>query len=182
MLNKKLILFISKAIGLLLVWIFAYELWLKQDGRIDNWLTALSAKHSEFVLQTAGFDIHSQLTASGEAMIMDGEVLLYIAHSCNGLILYALFSGFIFLYGNVLWKKFAFVVPGILLIYCLNVTRIIALCLIQLNRPDLLNISHKYIFTIIVYAAIFGLWMLWANYGSHNKNAASASDKTLTHA
>lgn len=182
MLNKKLILFIAKAIGLLLFWIFAYELWLKQDGRIDDWLTALSAQHSELVLQAAGFDIQSKFTTSGEAMVMNGEVLLYIAHSCNGLILYALFAGFILLYGNTLWRKLVFVVPGILLIYSLNVTRIVALCLIQLNSPGLLDISHKYIFTILVYAAIFGLWMLWTNYGSNGKKTGSCSDKTLRHA
>ncbi|WP_017729785.1 exosortase X [Nafulsella turpanensis] len=161
--NKKLILFVVKALGLLLLWIFGYELWLKGEGTVDNWLTSLAAAHSSVVFSWMDIPIVNQLTSYGEAMVVAGNPLLYIAHSCNGLVLYAMFAGFILLFGKQWGKKLAFIGGGLLLIYAMNIARIVLLCLIQLHYPNWLDISHKYIFTILIYAAIFLMWMKWVN-------------------
>ena len=161
--NKRLILFVAKALGLLLLWIFGYELWLKGDGRVDEWLTSLAAQHSAAVFSFLGMDITHKLTSYGEAMMVDNRALLYIAHSCNGLVLYAMFAGFILIFSGKWLPKALFIAGGLVAIYCLNILRILLLCVIQLNHPEYLDISHKYIFTIIVYGAIFMLWMKWVN-------------------
>lgn len=159
--NKKLIVFVAKALGLLLLWIFGYELWLKGDGRVDEWLTSMAAEHSAAVFSFLGLGISHQLTSYGEAMVVDNQPLLYIAHSCNGLVLYAMFAGFILIFSGKWLTKVLYIAASLVGIYCLNILRILFLCLIQLNHPEYLDISHKYIFTIIVYGAIFLLWMKW---------------------
>lgn len=161
--NKKLILFVAKALGLLLLWIFGYELWLKEDGIVDEWLTSLAAQHSSAVFSFLGMDITHKLTSYGEAMMVDNSALLYIAHSCNGLVLYAMFAGFILIFSGKWLAKTLYIAGGLVAIYCLNILRILLLCVIQLYYPEYLDISHKYIFTIVVYGAIFMLWMKWVN-------------------
>lgn len=173
--NKKLIIFVAKALGLLLLWIFGYELWLKGDGRVDEWLTSLAAEHSAAVFTFLGFDITHKLTSYGEAMMVDNKALLYIAHSCNGLVLYAMFVGFIMIFSGKWLAKILYIAGGLVAIYVLNILRIILLCIIQLNHPEYLDISHKYIFTIIVYGAIFLLWMQWVQM----QPAVKGKDKKL---
>jgi exosortase family protein XrtF len=175
--NKKLILFVAKALGLLLLWIFGYELWLKGEGTVDNWLTSLAAAHSSTVFAWLGIPIENRLTSYGEAMVVGGKPLLYIAHSCNGLVLYAMFAGFVLLFGKQWAKKLTFIVGGLLLIYAMNIARIVLLCLIQLHYPSWLDISHKYIFTIIIYGAIFGMWMKWVNMQPAPKKTAGKTEK-----
>lgn len=175
--NKKLIWFVAKALGLLLLWIFGYELWLKGEGTLDNWLTSLAAKHSSALFSLFGYEISHRMTNYGEAMVMGEETLLYVAHSCNGLVLYALFAGFILIFSGRWLHKLVYISAGLVLIYCLNILRIISLSLIQINHPDYLDVSHKYIFTIIVYGAIFMLWMKWVNMQAPAKGKGTKPKK-----
>jgi hypothetical protein len=38
-----------------------------------------------------------------------------------------------------------------------------SLALIQYKAPEYLDFNHHYTFTVIVYAFIFLLWMIWVN-------------------
>lgn len=176
--NKKLLLFVAKALGLLLLWIFGYELWLKGEGTLDNWLTTLAAKHSSSLFSLFGLKISHRMTSYGEAMVMGEKTLLYIAHSCNGLVLYALFTGFILIFSGKWLHKIAYSAAGLVFIYCLNLLRIIGLSRIQMSYPEYLDVSHKYIFTIIVYGAIFILWMKWVNMQAPVGRKGATTKKT----
>jgi len=53
---------------------------------------------------------------------------------------------------------------GIVLIFALNVLRVVGLAIVQKNVSEKwLEFNHTYTFTIIVYAFIFGLWLIWVN-------------------
>lgn len=86
-----------------------------------------------------------------------------IGAPCSGLELFILFFGFIFLMKGRKRDKLWFVPVGFLAILVLNIIRIIALTLIYIHHPEYLDFNHKYTFVIIVYGAIFGLWVLWIN-------------------
>ena len=86
-----------------------------------------------------------------------------IGAPCTGLELFILFFGFIFLMKGRKRDKLWFVPLGFLAILILNIIRIIALTLIYIHHPKYLDFNHKYTFVIMVYGAIFGLWVLWIN-------------------
>jgi hypothetical protein len=58
----------------------------------------------------------------------------------------------------------------------LNVLRIVALAIIMSVNEEWLAFNHDYTFTILVYAYVFALWMIWVQRFSPfaKKNGASA--------
>lgn len=144
-----------------LLWFFGYEHYLAADGRLD---VALS--HNLAVVSAAGLRLLGYVvTVSADArplITLAGQPAVIVGHECNGLVLYALFGGFILAFSGPLRRKLWFVPLGIFLIYVLNVLRIMALCLNNYYSRQTVDFNHHYTFTAIVYASIFGLWMWWA--------------------
>ena len=92
-----------------------------------------------------------------------------VGTGCSGLELYLLFFGFILLMKGSWKDKIWFIPLGFLTILALNIIRIVVLSIIYYHVPQYLNFNHKYTFVIIVYAAMFGLWILWIKKFSAKK-------------
>ncbi|MCG8476247.1 MAG: exosortase family protein XrtF [Cytophagales bacterium] len=155
--------FLSSALILFALWFMVYESWLKNEGTVDDWLTETVTVHSVWVLSQMGYDVSVGQSSVWTSILCDGFVLLNIADSCNGLVLYALFVGFFIAFPGRWKPKLWFSLAGSVVIYLLNVARIVALSFIQMYHPEYLDISHKYVFTLVVYGAIMGMWWLWVN-------------------
>jgi exosortase family protein XrtF len=148
--------------------VLAGGLYLAADGRLDAALT-----HNLATVSTAGLRLLGYAaTVSGGAeplISLAHRPVVYIWHPCNGLVLYALFSGFIVAFPGPVRRKLWFIPLGILLIYTLNVLRIIALSLNKYYDYQSADFNHHYTFTAIVYAGIFALWMWWATRGAASR-------------
>lgn len=153
--------FVAVATALLLLWFFGYERTLAVDGRLDQSLCGHVAAGGAAVLRAVGFRA-GLAPASPQLLLLGGRPAVWVGAACNGLVLYALFGGFVLAYPGPFGRKLWYVPLGIALIYALNVLRVAALALNQHYAPNSLNFNHHYTFTFIVYACIFGLWMLWA--------------------
>jgi len=88
----------------------------------------------------------------------NGEKTLKVADPCNGLELMVLYGGFIFCFPGVLQRKAGFLLAGWALILLLNILRCMLLVLIFVYYRKYLDFSHHFVFTFIVYMAIFWLW------------------------
>ena len=75
---------------------------------------------------------------------------MFIAPYCDGMVLYALFSGFVIAFPTSSRHKLWFVPVGVALIYGINVLRLVAM-----------SINHHYTFAFIVYGFIGLLWLWW---------------------
>jgi exosortase/archaeosortase family protein len=126
-------------------------------------------------------DPSNQTVASVYTNFYHGH-LVEINNGCNGLILMVLFFTFMVAFPGP-WKKKLWYIPvGIFVIYLINCLRVIALTtnkMIQglVNGEELfkkspiwqkimdnsVDFNHKGTFLIIVYGAIFYLWMIWVN-------------------
>ena len=158
------ILFLIKAFSLFIAWYFIYELWLHPYTDIDLLVIDNIIFLSEIGLSLIGFDIIPDVyDASFRTVGIDGTHGVWIGDSCNGITIFALFTGFIVAYPGKLKAKLLFIFLGILSIHVLNVIRIMALTSILLYAPESLEFNHTYTFTTITYAYIFYLWYLWAN-------------------
>jgi len=146
---------------LYLLWFVGYEHYLAADGRLDTALTRNLAQVSAAGLRLLGYD--TTVSEGARPLIsLAQQPVVFIWHPCNGLVLYALFSGFILAFAGPWRHKLWFIPLGLGLIYSLNVGRIIALCLNAYYAHQTVEFNHHYTFTAIVYAGIFGLWMWWA--------------------
>jgi exosortase family protein XrtF len=155
--SKDTIKFLLTALALYLLWYLFYDLWLLPDKRLDLWLCRNVAQVSGSALNLFGFEG----AANDRVVMINNYPSVLVGIPCNGLILFVLFAGFIIAYPGP-WKAKLFYIPiGIFIIYVLNVIRVIALAINGFYSKQTLDFNHKYTFTFIVYAFIFGFWMYW---------------------
>ncbi|AHM58654.1 Transmembrane exosortase (Exosortase_EpsH) [Flammeovirgaceae bacterium 311] len=153
--------FIIKAVVLMISWFVVYEGFLRTLQQPDTFLTQITAGAGALSLNLLGYNIEAAKVAEGSELFLDNEPLLLIASNCNGLIVFALFAAFILIFPKNWSKKLLFIPAGVMLLFLLNVLRVTSLSLIQIYHAEWLEFNHKYSFTILMYAAVFGLWMLW---------------------
>jgi exosortase/archaeosortase family protein len=89
---------------------------------------------------------------------MGEQPLISIADGCNGLNMYALFLGFVIAYPSGMVLKLAFGTLGLSALIGVNVARCVGLAVLQIYYPDFTVFAHHYIFNVLTYAAVFGLW------------------------
>jgi len=152
--------FLVIALGLYLFWYLAYDLCLKPDGRLDNWLTSNAAQVGAWTLNSIGFETE---VVNRSRLLVEHRPAVWIDHPCNGLEMYVLFAGFILAFPGPWKNKILFIPFGILTIYLLNIIRIALLAINHHVSRNTFDFNHKYLFTYIVYILIFGLWVLWVN-------------------
>ncbi|GJM61489.1 archaeosortase/exosortase family protein [Persicobacter diffluens] len=170
--NKTAIHFVLKGAGLYAIWQMIYYGLLTPYGNLDPWLTAMVADHSTEIINNF-FDTMPFMCisdgANGKVVCIDDKVFIQIAHSCNGQVLYPIYAGFLILLPGKNWKKLILILGGTAVIYFSNIGRVISLLHIQLYYPQYLDISHHYIFTILVYSVIFILWLMGMKWLKLNK-------------
>lgn len=176
--QERVLRFVTFAIALCIGWFILYDFWL---SGFDEYLTLAVVDASVFTLRLFGYSAEAK-----EIMVqIDGQDTVYVYHACNGMILMALFTGFILSFpGSIKWKLL-YIPFGIVVINVLNVLRVTALALNAHYYHQSIVFNHKYTFTIIVYAAIFALWMLWVkrfsglNQKSHGTVSGMQSEKII---
>ena len=168
-----LVRFALISIGLYLLWFFGYERNLALDGRLDSALT-----HNIAVLSAAGLRLFgfaaSVSSTQANLVLWQGVPTVYIAPYCDGMVLYALFAGFVLAFPGAYRHKLWFVPLGVGLIYLVNVLRIIVLCLNHHYSHQTVDFNHHYTFTFVEYGFIFLLWIWWATRLAHRLPAALA--------
>jgi exosortase family protein XrtF len=159
--NRQLIRFAAKALAIYALWYVAYDLWLLPDGRLDAWLSHNVAAVSGDIMSLLGYEA----AVSGRSVRFPGVDGVYIANGCNGLTTVGLFIGFVVAYPGKTVRRLLFIPAGIFAIYLVNVLRIVVMLLAQAHWPAAFDPLHGFGLTTIFYVLVFGLWVLWANYG-----------------
>lgn len=102
--------------------------------------------------------VNGQKTLSSQIYFKDLKVV-YIGNSCNGFISFMRYIVLIILFPSTLWRKFLYVICGLLIIHLLNIARCAGLIYINLYHPEYFNFSHDYLFRWVIYGTIFVLWI-----------------------
>jgi len=156
--------FLAISMLLFVSWLFVYEYWLHPKGELDKWIISQIIYQSGSILKFLGFNLINEwpFDENFRTLGIDGGHSIWVGDPCNGLELFALFTGFIIAYPGKIRNKIFFIPAGILAIHLLNVIRVAALAAIVYYNPDLLAFNHTYTFTILVYSAVFIMWYFWA--------------------
>lgn len=161
--QRAIALFLLKAVALYILWFISYDFFIAPAGKADEWLNATVAHHSAGILSLLGFEGSTVPGAAQTVICIQGREMVGVGNPCNGMELFALFTGFVICFPGPWKHKWWFILLGVAGIHFINVLRATALALIQLKTPEHLDFNHHYTFTVIVYSFIFLLWVTWAN-------------------
>lgn len=139
------------------IWYVGYELWLAPDQRVDIFLNETVVKSSTQVLKWIGF----AASLNQNNIYINNIFCISVGTPCNGLVLFALFTGFVLVMPGKILHKLWFLPVGILLIFSLNIVRVVALAVNYQYSPETFDFNHRYVYQITVYLFIFLLWQFW---------------------
>lgn len=165
--------FLLTAAGLYLGWLLLYEGVIAPDGRLDHWLSVNITAASAVLLRGLGFAASAE--ANTTLLRMDSLPAVIVGAPCNGLVLYALFAGFIIAFPAPLKDKLWFIPMGIIVLYVINIVRVGALALNHHYAHQSVDFNHHYTFSFFVYTCICLLWMWWVRRHGLPADADSAA-------
>lgn len=152
---------------LYIVWFLVYNLWLHPEETLDLLVVDNTILISKKILETFGYMV---FTGADRLIGIDGSGGLWIGDRCNGVTLFAVFTGFILAFPGSIKHKLWFIPAGILCIHFLNILRIVVLAILDVHSRAWTEFNHTYTFNLIIYGFIFYLWILWINHFSPIKN------------
>jgi exosortase family protein XrtF len=121
-----------------------------------------------------GYDTVTEQNPSELSMLVtiNGSYTSRIIEGCNSISVIILFLSFIVAFSGDLKETVLFGLFGALLIYVVNILRIIALTILYHRFPEYQDILHNLLFPAIIYGLTFMLWVTWVKFFSHlNKKA-----------
>ncbi|GGE97212.1 exosortase/archaeosortase family protein [Hymenobacter cavernae] len=176
---RPMLRFVLTAAALYLGWVVGYEQGLGPDNALDRTLSVHIATTAAALLRGLGFAAHVSALAPSTVSLA-GHPAVFVGDPCNGLVLYALFMGFVLAFPGPIRHKLWFMPLGVLAVYSLNVFRVAVLALNHAYWYHTVEFNHHYTFTFVAYGCIFGLWMIWVRRLAGNAGATFST--ALQHA
>jgi exosortase family protein XrtF len=162
------VLFLVKFLGFYLVGSLLYGFYVNAyDPRPDpvtHWVTEQTAT----ALRHTGHDVDviDHPSKATTAIRFNKRSIVSVYEGCNGINIVIIFAGFLIAFGP--WKKSLLLASlvGVVIIHIFNIIRIAGLFLITVYKPGWSYFTHKYLFTAVIYAVVFFLWIAWVKYAS----------------
>ena len=168
--HKNIIIFLVKFFVTYFVLVAIYNGYLQNSQQKDNGyktssITTLVANQSVKVLRVFGYQVeavqHDQ--EMSVKLIIEGQYAARVIEGCNSISVIILFISFIIAFAGRFKPTFLYVIGGSVLIYAVNLTRIVILTIGLFHYPWRREILHTIIFPLIIYGMVFLLWMFWVN-------------------
>ncbi|MBT0607310.1 exosortase family protein XrtF [Aequorivita echinoideorum] len=163
---KTVVRFVLLFLGTYLVLSLLYGLYLKlsEGGEyFPDFITNLVARQTTSILSGLGYQ--STLISEGPVpkllINFNGRNIAEIIEGCNSVSIIILFISFVISFAEKFKKTFLFIFSGAVLIYIVNVLRIVILVIALYHYPEQENLLHSVVFPGIIYGMVFLLWMLW---------------------
>ncbi|EJL73263.1 exosortase family protein XrtF [Chryseobacterium populi] len=83
-----------------------------------------------------------------------------MVEGCNAISVMILFASFVFAFYKG-GKTFIFVLIGLVLLYIMNLLRIVGLNLVVSDYKEYEKIAHDFIFPAVIYGTVVVLWLVW---------------------
>ena len=145
-----------------------YKFYLQfSDGSLyyPDYLTHLVAKQSEAVLDGLGYnaEVLPHPTEPSMKVLVNGKYLARVIEGCNAVSVIVLFLSFIVAFSGKPKATFFYILSGSVLIYAVNLIRIVLLTMGLYHYPQHEEILHSVVFPAIIYGMVFLLWIIWVN-------------------
>ena len=156
----------------------AYKLYLQySDGSkfYPDYITHLVSLQSENLLNAFGYNtkVLPHPDEPSMKLILNGEFIGRIIEGCNSISVIILFLSFIVAFSGKIKTTFFYILSGSVLIYVINLLRIVILAIGLHLYPQYAEVLHTVIFPGIIYGIVFLLWIFWVNrFSKLKKNNA----------
>lgn len=172
---KTVVRFVALFIGTYLVLGILYSLYLnfsESGAYAPDYLTNLVARQSAAVLETFGYSVvlHPAQLAQGMLLTIDNNYTVNIVEGCNSVSIIILFVAFVIAFAEKFKKTIIFLLACSVLIYIVNILRIVILTVALYKYPEYEDILHSVVFPGIIYSLVFVLWMIWVRMLKPNVN------------
>jgi exosortase family protein XrtF len=171
--QKKLIVFASKFVGIYLLLNLLYLLWINFLGNQIDGISELVAIVSQKILLIIGYDVTLVNSELHPRILFYYNKVNYITVSegCNGVSVMITFFASILSFRGAAKSKVLFLSIGLLGVFLLNVLRVSSLFYVALNHHQWFSFLHEYAFTALIYTLVFLLFIFWINkYCASNFN------------
>jgi exosortase family protein XrtF len=151
-----------------LVLTIIYQYYLNQfdikNNEVDGFTKLVSTQVEQLLLFFNG-DAHIELHPSQPCykFFYNGKYVSRIIEGCNALSVIILFISFVIAFSGKLKNTIYFIISGSIIIHVLNITRIALLMVAFYNFPEANFILHDILFPLVIYGAVFILWIIWVN-------------------
>lgn len=135
----------------------------KSDGFACSPITNVVASQSKYMLDLVGY--------SSEIVQSDVELSVYLSvkekpvariiEGCNSISIVILFIAFIVAFSASFKTTVSYIIFGSLLIYVINIIRIVIIAIALYKFPEYEHLLHNYLFPAIIYGVTFLLWFIW---------------------
>jgi len=135
-------------------------------------MTHLVAKQSESLLNAFGYNaqVLPHPTEPSMKLIINDFYLARVIEGCNSISVIILFLSFIVAFASKFKTTLFYILSGSVLIYSVNLIRIVLLTIGLYHYPHQKAIFHTVIFPAIIYGLVFLLWIFWVNRFSKLKS------------
>jgi exosortase family protein XrtF len=143
-----------------------YKLYLNNFELNDvDGITVLVGKNVEQLMNLFNCDIRivKSLTFPHLEVWYNEKFEIRIVEGCNAVSVIILFISFVLAFSGKLKSTLIFILFGIVLIYVLNVIRIVLVTVLFYRFPAYQPILHDIFFPLIIYGLVFILWIVWVN-------------------
>lgn len=152
----------------------AYKFYLKfSDGSqfYPDYMTYMVALQSEDLLEIFGYNTQVVPHPDEPSMklIVNGNYLARIVEGCNAVSVIVLFVSFVIAFSGRWKETVLFAFTGSVLIYVVNLLRIVVLTMGLYHYPWKAEVLHQVVFPGIIYGMVFLLWIFWVNRFSKMK-------------
>ncbi|MCK0132028.1 exosortase family protein XrtF [Flavobacteriaceae bacterium F08102] len=159
----------------LLLSIYSIYLQKTQDRTVFSCapITKMVANHTAKLAQLFGYESRT-VQHEGELSMkfyVDDLYAARIVEGCNAVSVIILFLTFIIAFSGSLKATIVFGTAGVLIIYVVNLFRILLLSFLMHNFPEYTYFLHNLFFPAVIYGTTFILWIIWVNKFSYIKKS-----------
>ena len=172
--NRTIIVFLIKFFATYFILAGMYSIYLKQTQQKGDLfscspLTKTVANHVQITSQMLGYDAYVEQHTQELSMkfILNGKYVSRIIEGCNSFSIIVLFLSFIIAFSGSVKATILFGLFGSILIYFVNLLRIIALSILYYKFPKQQEYLHDLLFPAIIYGLTFILWITWVKFYSN---------------
>jgi exosortase family protein XrtF len=163
---KPFLIFITTFFAAYILLTIVYKFYLDTFETKDvDGITYIVGKNVAQLMNVFNCDIkiYKSSTDSWLEVWYNKKYVLRIIEGCNAVSVIILFISFILAFSGKLKTTLLYIVFGILFIYVLNVIRIALLAVSLFYVPEKEHILHGVLFPLVIYGAVFILWIVWVN-------------------
>ncbi|WP_417200444.1 exosortase family protein XrtF [Bizionia sp.] len=165
---KSVIRFILTFLLVYAVMTFGYKFYLQlSTGAVyyPDYMTHIVAQQSADLLQALGYEAQV-LPHPDEAsmkLFINEKYVARVIEGCNSVSVIILFMAFILAFSGRFKTTIIYLLAGSVLIYVVNLFRVVILSVGLYHYPWRKDILHTVIFPAIIYGMVCLLWVVWVN-------------------